>query len=80
MAADIALKLQIDASMKDLKELEQELIRIGTLFINGGVGGHEAVDSTYMDEMRAKSSERRCKSCFYVTWPRQGLTCCKQSS
>ncbi|TPX51275.1 hypothetical protein SeLEV6574_g00407 [Synchytrium endobioticum] len=48
-----------DAAMKDLEKLEVQLIKIGTLYINGGVGGHEAADTTYMDEMRSKVSERR---------------------
>ncbi|TPX37057.1 hypothetical protein SmJEL517_g00863 [Synchytrium microbalum] len=48
-----------DSAVADLEKLEHELIKIGTLCINGGVGGHEAVDSTYMDEMRSRASERR---------------------
>ncbi|KAJ3386308.1 hypothetical protein HDU92_002613 [Lobulomyces angularis] len=51
-----------DVAVKDLKELEKEIIKIATIFINSDSLGNEKVSKKYMETLKFKLADRRVDS------------------
>ncbi|KAJ3107131.1 hypothetical protein HDU97_004824 [Phlyctochytrium planicorne] len=50
-----------DAALDDLKNLERDMLKLATAFINNGLNGREAISLGYMDELRFKMAERKAE-------------------
>jgi hypothetical protein len=54
-------------ALQDLKEIEKQLLKVATVFINKGPNGREPISSSYMDELRFKLADRRSKKTVLIT-------------
>ncbi|KAI9344820.1 hypothetical protein DFJ73DRAFT_494065 [Zopfochytrium polystomum] len=53
------ISILYDVAIDDMKQLEKQLIKIATIYINKGLGGREPVSSAYVDELRYRMTDRR---------------------
>ncbi|KAJ3415446.1 hypothetical protein HDV05_004888 [Chytridiales sp. JEL 0842] len=64
----LGVSIIYDVAIQDLKNLEKQLIKLATVYINKGPNGREPMSSSYMDDLRFKLADRRTdlKDCTYL--------------
>jgi hypothetical protein len=51
---------------EDLKNLENMLLKLASIYINKGLAGREHVQLSYVEELRHKMGDRKSKT--FVSW------------